>query len=125
MKTYRVTQLVRFGAGTVLMLSATQIAARRHALAVPEGAEGGGEVTANLPVQFKTNEVIGVGHTLSRAEQDALAEAEGAVIGAPDEGEGGRTPPPVGDDDAAKTAAAKAAAEKTAAAKAGKGKAKA
>lgn len=90
MKLYRVTTLVRFGAGTKLTLTASQIDARRHALEAVEMHGEVGDAVFSSAVEFKVGEVIGLDHALSRAEKDSLEPVDGDAASAEADGAAAR-----------------------------------
>jgi hypothetical protein len=76
-KRYRLLSGVRFGPGTVLGLSAAQLAARAH-LAFDPVREG---VSVNAPLSFKAGEELGI-ETLPRAFEAVVVslDAAGQVV---------------------------------------------
>lgn len=76
---HRVLDRVGYGVGVRLQLSASQIADRRHALTVDD--ETAGIVTVTELIEFRAGEEIGIAHTLSRHEEEALESLEDAGEG--------------------------------------------
>jgi hypothetical protein len=71
MKTYRTTQLLTVGPGTVLQLSEEQLKDRGHQVE----ALGKGRYRAKALMQFKRGEVLGIEGELAKSQQD-LVEPE-------------------------------------------------
>lgn len=91
MKYIVVGDVVRFGVGQALKLSAAQIDVRRHVLEVTDGDKG--EVTASGPVEFKRGEEIGLKdkfEDLPRSLSDVLEPAVKAKKASPTKVEAGK-----------------------------------
>ncbi|ATE84722.1 hypothetical protein B9J07_25570 [Sinorhizobium sp. LM21] len=91
MKYIVVGDVVRFGVGQAIKLSAAQIDVRRHVLEVTDGDKG--EVTASGPVEFKRGEEIGLKdkfEDLPRSLSDVLEPAAKAKKAAPAKVEAGK-----------------------------------
>lgn len=71
---HQVVRRVGYGVGVQLALNPTQIHDRLHALVVDD--EKLGHVTVAEPIEFRPGEVIGIAHTPSRHEAEALQLAE-------------------------------------------------
>lgn len=67
---HRVLDRVGYGIGVRLQLTVSQIADRRHALAIED--EKAGIVTVSEPIEFRAGEEIGITHALTRHEENAL-----------------------------------------------------
>lgn len=84
---HRVLDRVGYGVGVRLQLSASQIADRRHALTIED--EEAGIVTVTEPIEFRAGEEIGIAHTLSRHEEEALENLDEADEGSESDDEEG------------------------------------